>query len=136
MSAARRMACLCRRSRCMDIPPGVGVRAPRQAAYHSIVQLDGYGAARVPHSRLDAVPRLVAAPDATSDNGLYGAHGNWEGGGKPKLSLLENCILTLHNLYCVQASFSHFLLVAFLKPALFLWLCGLDKSIHFLSNNG
>src|SRR5262245_55888761 len=31
MSAARRMACLCRRSGFMDIPPGVGVRAPRQA---------------------------------------------------------------------------------------------------------
>src|SRR5215468_1755695 len=88
MSAARRMACLCRRSRFMDIPPGVGVRAPRQAAYHSIVQLYGYGAARVPHSRLYAVPRLVAAPGATSDNGLYGAHGNWEGSDNPRLSLL------------------------------------------------
>ena len=53
----------------MDIPPGVGVRAPRQAAYHSIVQLYGYRAARVPHSRLDAVPRLVAAPGATSETG-------------------------------------------------------------------
>src|SRR5262252_1811863 len=88
MSAARRMACLCRRSRFMDIPPGVVVRAPRQAAYHSIVQLYGYGAARVPHSRLDAVPRLVAAPGATSDNGQYGAHGKVAGSGNPRLSLL------------------------------------------------
>src|SRR5215813_7458672 len=75
MSAARSMACLCRRSRFMDISPGVGVRAPRQAAYHSIVQLDGYGAARISHSRLDAVPRLVAAPGATSDKTGYVTHG-------------------------------------------------------------
>ena len=29
---------------------------------------------RVPHARLDAVPRLVAAPYMTSDNGHYGTH--------------------------------------------------------------
>ena len=30
---------------------------------------------RVPHARLDAVPRLVAAPYMTSDNACYVPHG-------------------------------------------------------------
>src|SRR5215475_9579639 len=45
--------------------------SPRQAAYHSIVRPYVYGDTRVPHARLDAVPRLVSAPCSTSDKAQY-----------------------------------------------------------------
>jgi hypothetical protein len=49
--------------------------SPRQAAYHSIVLPYVCGDARLSRSHLGAVPRLVAIPCTTSDNGHYVTHG-------------------------------------------------------------
>jgi hypothetical protein len=68
--------------------------SPRQTAYHSIVPPYICGDARVPRSRLDAVPRLVAAPGATSDNGQYVTQAGLDRAGCTLIPINERFVCT------------------------------------------